>query len=205
MIFSLLGILILSPVMLTVAILIKVTSPGPVLYRSRRVGRQGKHFTLLKFRSMVVNADQMGVLNVGHTDPRVTGIGRYLRITKLDELPQLFNVLSGDMAIVGPRPELPRYVEMYSQADREKILALRPGITDWASIVHSRQYVDFSASDDPDRTYLERIWPLKRKLQLHYSNTSSTLVDLRIMFWTIRALLLRSKRLPRDVQNVLDD
>ncbi len=200
---SLSGLLVAAPVLIVIAILVKLTSRGPVLYRSERVGLQGRKFQLLKFRSMVVDADRKGALNVGHTDPRVTRLGRFLRTSKLDELPQLFNVLKGDMAVVGPRPDLPYYVAMYSDEEREAILGLRPGLTDWASLVNAQQYAAFSAADDADEFFLKEIRPLKCCLQMHYVRTRSLGTDLRILVWTPIKMLTRTTRLPADIERVV--
>lgn len=201
---SALGLIVLSPLLLIISIIIVITSPGGVFFRGVRVGREGIPFKIFKFRSMVINAEGNGKWNVAEQDPRVTSIGRILRKTKLDELPQLINVLIGDMSLVGPRPELQVYVDMYTEYEK-KILKNRPGITDWASLVNISQYVGFSNANDPDKYYLERVRPIKLKLQLHYYEKQSFLEDIRILCWTVWKVISRSKKLPRDIQHVLSD
>jgi lipopolysaccharide/colanic/teichoic acid biosynthesis glycosyltransferase len=196
---SLIALIAFGPLILVLTCCVKLGSRGPVFFRGQRVGRHGRPFRIFKFRTMVRDADKLGPWNVGDTDPRVTPVGRFLRTTKLDELPQLINVLLGDMTFVGPRPELQYYVDMYTEEEKV-ILEARPGITDWASITHAEQHIDFTVSDDPDRTYLEKIRPLKLKLQLLYVRNRSVWVDLRILLWTARKLLLKTRRLPREVQ-----
>jgi lipopolysaccharide/colanic/teichoic acid biosynthesis glycosyltransferase len=152
---------------------------------------------------MVHNAEGIGPPNVAGGDPRVTRVGRLLRQTKLDELPQLISVLLGDMTLVGPRPELQVYVDMYT--DEEKgILDLKPGITDWASLVHYDQYVDFGKSNDPDKVYLDHIRPLKIRLQLYYLDHNSLQSDLKIIVYTVLKLLMRNKWIPSDVKPLVD-
>lgn len=197
---SVAGLLATAPLLLGIAVLVKLGSPGPVFYRGIRVGRGGRHFRIFKFRTMVEGAERKGPLNVGDTDPRVTRLGRLLRVSKLDELPQLLSVLSGDMSLVGPRPDVPQYAALYSDEERERILSLRPGITDWASIVNFEQWADFARWADPDREFLEHIRPVKVRLQMHYAETRSLWTDIRILWWTVRRMVLRSCRLPRDIQ-----
>ena len=155
---SFFGLVVLSPVLIIVALIIVIDDPGPVFYRQLRVGRYGRDFRIFKFRSMRVNADKAGLITVGDRDPRVTRAGYYIRKYKIDELPQLLNVLIGDMSLVGPRPEVRRYVDLYTDEQR-RVLSVRPGITDYASI----EYVDenrlLAASDDPDKTYIDEIMP----------------------------------------------
>ena len=136
-VFSFFGLLLLSPVFLIVALWIVIDNPGPIFYRQQRVGKDGHDFGLLKFRSMRVGADKMSLITIGDHDPRVTRAGYYIRKYKLDELPQLWNVFIGDMSLVGPRPEVRRYVDLYT-AEQRKVLSVRPGITDYASI----EYID---------------------------------------------------------------
>ncbi|PKL29100.1 MAG: glycosyl transferase [Spirochaetae bacterium HGW-Spirochaetae-2] len=201
---SALGLIVLSPLLLIIAIIIVITSPGGVFFRGVRVGKEGIPFKIFKFRSMVPNAEGNGKWNVAEQDPRVTSIGRILRKTKLDELPQLINVLLGDMSLVGPRPELQVYVDMYTECEK-KILMNRPGITDWASLVNISQYVGFSNAYDPDRYYLEKVRPVKLKLQLHYYEKQSFLEDIRILYWTVWKVISRSEKLPKDIMSVLAD
>src|SRR6266849_1734141 len=164
---SFVGLLLISPFLVLIAILIKLASPGPVLYRGVRVGQYGKPFCILKFRSMIVDAEQQGGSATAGDDPRLTSIGKFLRRYKLDELPQLFNVLKGEMSFVGPRPEVQKYVDQYSEDDKA-ILQLRPGITDWASIWNSNEAAVLEGSSDPEKSYEELILPKKIELQLKY-------------------------------------
>ncbi|MFH1924584.1 MAG: sugar transferase [Planctomycetota bacterium] len=181
---ALLGLVIVSPLLLIVAILIKLTSPGPVLFRQERVGRGFRRFDILKFRTMVADAPKLGGQLTAGKDPRITPIGRALRLTKLDELPQLINVLRGDMSFVGPRPEVPRYVEMF-RTDFEELLTVRPGITDLASIKYRHEADILGESEDPEMTYITRILPDKIALAKHYIRHSSLWLDLRLLFKTV--------------------
>ena len=187
---SLLGLLFLSPVILLIAILIKLYSSGPVFYRGLRIGRQGVPFKVFKFRTMVSNAEKMGGPSTADDDPRITGIGRFLRKYKLDELPQLINVLKGEMSLVGPRPEVPHYVNMLTKEERA-ILSVRPGITDWASICNSDEGAVLAGSPDPEKAYLEKIRPEKIRLQLKYVRERSFWTDLRIIFQTLQVVVKR--------------
>ncbi len=180
----------ISPVLLVLALWIKRDSEGPVLYGGTRVGRGGKPFKMLKFRTMVVNADKIGGSSTADDDPRITRVGRFLRKYKLDELPQLINVLKGEMSLVGPRPEVQYYVDMFTEEERE-ILSVRPGMTDWASLWNSDEGALLAGSDDPDRTYLEIIRPEKIRLQLEYVRKRSMLVDLQIIAQTVATVVGR--------------
>jgi lipopolysaccharide/colanic/teichoic acid biosynthesis glycosyltransferase len=186
---STLGLLVLTPVLLLVAILIKVDSPGPVFYRQVRVGRGGEPFRILKLRTMHVDADRVGGALTVRADPRVTRVGRWLRKLKLDELPQLANVVAGQMSIVGPRPEVPRYVERYTPEQR-RVLSVRPGITDLASLAFRDENELLSASDDPERLYLDEILPRKLELSLEYVDRQNLVEDLRIMWRTVARVWL---------------
>jgi lipopolysaccharide/colanic/teichoic acid biosynthesis glycosyltransferase len=157
----------LSPFFLLVALWIVLDNPGPVFYRQQRVGKDGKDFGLLKFRSMRVGADKMSLITVGDRDPRVTRAGYYIRKYKLDELPQLWNVLTGDMSLVGPRPEVRRYVELYT-GEQRRVLSVRPGITDYASIEYIDENRLLAEAADPDKTYIEQIMPAKIRLNMRY-------------------------------------
>lgn len=168
-VFSLFGLLILSPLFLIVALWIVIDDPGPVFYRQQRVGRNNKDFGLLKFRSMRMGADQMSLITIGDRDPRVTRAGYYIRKYKLDELPQLWNVLAGEMSLVGPRPEVRRYVDLYTPEQRI-VLSVRPGITDYASIEYIDENRLLAQSKDPDKTYVEEIMPAKIALNIRYIN-----------------------------------
>jgi lipopolysaccharide/colanic/teichoic acid biosynthesis glycosyltransferase len=178
-----LGLLLLAPLLLLVALLVKITSRGPVLYLQDRVGRSGQIFRILKFRSMFEDADKRGLAITSSVDPRVTSIGRMLRHLKLDELPQLWNVLKGEMSLVGPRPEVPRYVESYSPAQR-RVLTVRPGITDPASIAYRREEELLAAQPDPDRYYREIVLPDKLNLSLEYLERMSFSYDVLLVLHT---------------------
>jgi lipopolysaccharide/colanic/teichoic acid biosynthesis glycosyltransferase len=179
---------LLAPIMAILAILIKLDSGGPVLYKGERVGRNGKIFRILKFRSMIMNADQMGGSSTPDDDPRITNMGRFLRKHKLDELPQLLNVLRGEMSFVGPRPQVQWAVDLYTEEER-RILSVRPGITDYASIYFSNEGEILSGSADPDRDYMEKIHPRKTQLALKYVDDCSLLNDIRIIAETLRTVL----------------
>ena len=159
-VFSFIGLLLLSPLFMLVALWIVLDDPGPIFYRQQRVGKEGRDFGLLKFRSMRVGADKQSLITIGDRDPRVTRAGYYIRRYKLDELPQLWNVLIGDMSLVGPRPEVRRYVDLYTEEQR-RVLSVRPGITDYASIKYIDENRLLAQSSDPDKTYIEEIMPAK--------------------------------------------
>lgn len=189
---SAIGLVVLSPLFLVIAIAIKITSPGPVFYRALRVGRHGKHFKLFKFRSMVVDADKIGPGITGSDDPRITSIGRLLRRTKLDELPQLINVLHGEMSIVGPRPEDPRYVALYNDEQRQ-ILNVRPGITSPASVKYRDEESRLTGSDW-EKHYIAHIMPAKLAIDLDYALNSSLRRDMSIILTTFMVLFARGDR-----------
>ena len=194
------GLLLLSPLLLLVGILIKLDSRGPIFYRSVRVGWHGKQFRMFKFRTMVTDADSTGVTSTAAGDPRITRIGRYVRRLNLDELIQFINVLMGQMSIVGPRPQVPWAVEQYSEEERQ-ILTVRPGITDWATLWIQDEGELLRDSQDPDKDYMEKIWPVKRDLQLKYVRERSTWTDIKIMLLTFRVHLInRILRCPRSEQ-----
>jgi lipopolysaccharide/colanic/teichoic acid biosynthesis glycosyltransferase len=183
-IFSILGIIILSPFFVIISIIIIVASAGGAFYRQIRVGKDGKEFKLLKFRTMKTGSDKNLRITIGNRDSRITGIGFYLRKYKLDELPQLFNVLSGEMSFVGPRPEVPEYVALYSSEQRE-VLKVKPGITDYASIVYSEENELLANAQNPEELYINRIMPAKLKLNLRYINEMSLATDVRVILKTI--------------------
>ncbi|HQU32178.1 MAG TPA: sugar transferase [Candidatus Brocadia sapporoensis] len=166
-VFSLLGLMLVFPILLVLAIWIKREDGGPVFYRGVRVGRNGKLFRIYKFRTMVVNAEKIGGSSTADDDPRITRIGKFIRKHKLDELPQLINVLKGEMSFVGPRPEVQHYVNMYT-AEEKAMLSVKPGITDWASLWNSDEGAILAGSPDPEKTYMEEIRPEKIRLQLKY-------------------------------------
>lgn len=191
-------LVLFSPVLLAVALWIKLDSPGPVFYRGVRAGRHGKPFKIFKFRSMVVNADKIGGSSTGDHDNRITKSGKFVRKFKLDELPQLMNVWIGEMSLVGPRPEVMQYVEMYTPEEKP-ILDIRPGITDWASIWNSDEGAILAGAADPDRAYEELIRPTKLKLQLHYRNSHNLWIDIKILFATAYRILNRDYY-PKDLE-----
>ena len=178
------AILTLAPVLAAIALAIRADSAGGALYRARRVGAGGRDFHMLKFRTMIVGADSIGGPSTPDGDPRITRIGRYLRRHKLDELPQLFNVLKGDMSLVGPRPEVPQYVAMLTKDERQ-ILDVRPGITDLATLWNHDEGAVLAAADDPERAYLEVIRPRKIQLQLEYVRSRNCVRDMRIVWQTL--------------------
>lgn len=182
------GLLVLAPLLLAVALWIKFDSPGPVLFRQQRVGRHGVPFAILKFRTMAHRAPQERQLTVGQ-DARVTRAGRLLRHAKLDELPQLFNVLQGTMSLVGPRPEVPRYVACYPPAVRDTVLSVAPGITDWASILYKEESAILGRAADPERAYIDTILPVKLGYYQRYVREQSFWLDLRIIFHTLAAIV----------------
>lgn len=186
LIVSVWALVVLWPVMLLVAWLIKRDSPGPALYRARRVGRGGTEFTLYKFRTMHTGADKAGPGITTASDRRITQVGHFLRKTKLDELPQLLNILRGDMSIVGPRPEDPRYVAHYTPEQR-RVLEMRPGLTSPASIAY-RHESELLKGDDWEQQYIEEIMPAKLALDLDYVRKASVVRDIQIIFQTATAL-----------------
>ena len=181
---SLIGLVIISPILLLIVILIKLDSRGPVLFKQIRVGINGSHFKIFKFRTMVVDAEKNGMQITTGNDPRITKSGHILRKSKLDELPQLINVLIGDMSFVGARPEVPRYVEMYNESQKS-ILKVRPGITDLASIEYRDENVLLAKSSNPERTYITEIMPRKIELNIEYLKNMSLLYDIKLIFRTI--------------------
>lgn len=183
------GLFVLSPVLLLVALWIKLDSPGPVLFRQKRVGRHGQLFNILKFRTMVVAAEAQGLSITTHADRRITRAGSVLRKCKLDELPQLYNVLAGEMSLVGPRPEVPKYVALYPETARATILSVRPGITDNASIEFSDESSLLRESSDPERMYIEEILPRKIALYLDYVAAQSFWLDLSLIGKTLSKLM----------------
>jgi lipopolysaccharide/colanic/teichoic acid biosynthesis glycosyltransferase len=183
---SIVGLLVLSPVIAFIAFLVYSDSAGGVLYRGVRTGKEGRRFQIFKFRTMVANAEQCGGGSTAKDDPRVTKVGRLLRKYKLDELPQLLNVLCGDMSLVGPRPELPCYTALY-RGDELLILSVQPGITDFASL-ELFQLSEVLGSVDADRVYEEKYFPAKNALRIKYVKEQSLAVDFSILFRTFRRL-----------------
>lgn len=181
---SCLGLIVLSPFLLFVAMKIKNESDGPVFFKQIRVGQNGREFEILKFRTMVVDAEKLGrQITVGN-DSRITKIGAFLRKYKIDELPQLINVFKGDMSLVGPRPEVPRYVNMYNEEQR-KVLEVKPGITDLASIRYRDENELLGQAENPDEFYTNTIMPDKLALNLEYIRKSNVFLDIYIIFSTI--------------------
>ena len=191
--FSFLGLILLSPFFLLIAFLIKISSSGPVLYKQSRIGLNGAEFSVYKFRTMRMNSDKLGLITVGGRDHRITSIGYYLRKYKLDELPQLINVLTGDMSLVGPRPEVKKYVELYTQEQR-KVLSIRPGITDWASIYYRDENEILGQSIDPENDYIEKVMPDKLKYNLIYIENYSSIEYFKIIFNTLWHIVVPVKR-----------
>ena len=187
-VFSLFGLLFLSPLFLFVALWIIIDDPGSVFYRQRRVGKDNKDFGLLKFRSMRVGADKMSLITIGDRDPRVTRAGYYIRKYKIDELPQLWNVFIGDMSLVGPRPEVRRYVDLYTEEQR-KVLSVRPGITDYASIEYIDENRLLAASKDPDKTYITEIMPAKIALNMKRIHHQTIGEYFKIIFLTLTKII----------------
>jgi len=189
-VFSSVGLALLFPALLFVSFYIKKESPGPVFYRGTRVGKDGKEFRIFKFRTMVINADKLGGPSTAGDDPRLTKTGKFLKKYQLDELLQLINVLKGEMSLVGPRPEVKMYVDMIAQEERSKILSIRPGMTDWASLWNFHESEILKGSKNPEKTYLEEIRPEKIRLQLKYVGNHSFLTDLKIIFKTISKIFI---------------
>jgi len=185
-----LGLALLSPLLLALAVWVRLDSPGPVFFRQLRVGRFGRPFLIHKFRTMRVDAERHGQLTVG-ADARVTRAGQWLRKTKLDELPQLIDVVSGQMSLVGPRPEVPRYVEHYPAGIKDKVLALRPGITDWASIRMIDENEILGQAADPEKAYLEQVLPEKLAYYEQYADTHTLFGDIRIIIATLQKIVSR--------------
>lgn len=180
--------MVLLPVLLLIAILIRLDSRGPVFFRQERVGQFGRVFRIHKFRTMVVDAEARGMQITVGADPRVTRVGAALRRYKVDELPQLIDVLFGQMSLVGPRPEVPRYVACYPQDVKELVLSVRPGITDRASIEFKDENEILGRADDPHRAYVEKVLPIKLRYYVDYVNNRSLLGDVGIIFSTLRAI-----------------
>lgn len=181
---SSIGIILLSPLLIIISIRIKVSSTGPVFFKQKRVGLNGEVFDILKYRTMVVNAEKLGKQITVGADERITPVGVFLRKYKLDELPQLFNVLKGDMSLVGPRPEVPYYVSFYNE-DQKRVLTVRPGITDLASIRYRDENEILGKVDNPEAYYISTIMPDKLNLNLEYIDKNNLFFDIYIIFKTI--------------------
>lgn len=190
LVFSMLGVIFLVPLFIFVAVWIKFDSKGPVFFRQERVGKYGKNFLIFKFRTMCLDAETKGrQLTVGQ-DSRITRSGVFLRKFKIDELPQLLNVIAGDMSLVGPRPEVPRYVSLYPPEVRERVLSVKPGITDYASIEFKDESTVLGRSADPDKSYIEEIMPIKLKYYERYVAERSLWLDFKLIIATLRSLIL---------------
>lgn len=194
-VLSAIGLIITAPVMLVCALLVKATSPGPVLYRSQRIGQQFRPFEILKFRSMRTDQSPGGLPITAGGDARITPVGRVLRKLKLDELPQLINVLRGDMSFVGPRPEAPKYVELFHH-DYEYLLRVRPGITDPASLKYRDEESVLAASNDPEQLYIQQVLPEKIAISKEYIDHASLSFDLKLIFATLLRIVSPSKAAP---------
>ena len=187
---SICGLIILSPLFIILGIWIKLDSKGPVFYKQIRVGQYGKDFALYKFRSMRVGADKKGLITVGGKDNRITKVGYFIRKYKLDEFPQLLNVLKGDMSLVGPRPEVRKYVDLYTD-EQKKVLSVRPGITDYASIEYVDENEILGNTEDPDKTYIEVIMPDKIKYNMKYINNRSVIEYIKVIFLTFKSIIVK--------------
>lgn len=185
-----LGLIVLSPLFVVLAVWIKADSKGPVFYRQTRVGRNNRDFRLYKFRSMRPDSDKLGLITVGGHDPRVTRSGYYIRKYKLDEFPQLINVFLGDMSLVGPRPEVRKYVDMYTP-EQMRVLTVRPGITSLASIRYRNENDILAAADDPDRCYIEQVMPDKLAIDLEYVDRATLWNDIKLIFSTFKEIIVK--------------
>ena len=185
-----LGLICLSPLFAVLAVWIKCDSRGPVFYRQVRVGKDNRDFRLFKFRSMRPDSDRLGLITVGGHDPRVTRSGYYIRRYKLDEFPQLINVFKGDMSLVGPRPEVRKYVDMYTP-EQMRVLSVRPGITSLASIRYRNENEILAKADDPDRCYIEKVMPDKLAIDLEYVDRATLWNDIRLIFSTFREIIMK--------------
>lgn len=193
---SLLALIALSPVLLIAAILIKLDSPGPVLYMAERIGKGGRSFKMVKFRTMIADAARLGPGITYKADPRITRVGRFLRRTHIDEWPQFFNILRGDMSFVGPRPEAPTYVERYTPQQRE-VLKARPGMTGLAQVLYMQTEAAMLDATTLDEVYLNEILPKKLELDLQYIQNQSFLLDLKLLIQTLFVTLIERSRSDR--------
>ena len=189
-IFSLIVLFTLLPVFIVVAVLIGVDSKGGIFFKQIRVGKNNVDFSLFKFRTMTVGSDKKGQITIGNNDGRITKVGSLLRKYKLDEFPQLINILNGEMSIVGPRPEVRKYVELYTK-EQLNVLSVKPGLTDYASLEYINESEILGNSEDPNQTYIDEIMPLKLKLNLKYISKISFITDLSLIFKTIIRILAK--------------
>ena len=187
---AILGLVVLAPVFAAVALAIASSSPGPVFFRQERVGRDGRTFRIFKFRTMRQDAEARGAQLTVEGDPRITSVGRFLRASKIDELPQLINVVTGEMALVGPRPEVPRYVALYS-AEQRRVLTVRPGITDPASIQYRDENAVLAAADDPEAAYVHEVMPHKLAINLEYLHRRTLVTDIGVILSTLAKVARR--------------
>lgn len=190
-VLSAFGLLLLAPLLVFIAVLVKISDGGPIFFRQQRVGKHGRLFSIWKFRTMVVNAEKLGRSITAGTDPRITTVGRWLRKTKCDELPQLWNVLRGDMSFVGPRPEVPRYVALYTPEQR-KVLELKPGITDLATLHFRDEEELLSRAADVEAFYVQDCIPRKIELNLLYAERAGIWEDTKIILQTVLPFLRSS-------------
>jgi len=174
--------------MLIISLAIAIESKGGVIYKQQRVGRNNRDFVLFKFRTMFTDSDKRGLLTVGNRDTRITKTGYYLRKYKLDELPQLFNIIGGSMSVVGPRPEVRKYVELYSDTEK-KVLTVRPGLTDYASLAYINENEVLAAATNPEQTYIHTVMPEKLQLNLKYIEKQSFMEDIRLIFKTLISII----------------
>lgn len=185
--FSIVSLTLTSPIIIIISLIIWFYDFGPIFYMAPRVGKNGKIFKMFKFRSMVINADKIGASSTTKSDKRITPIGRFVRNYKLDEIPQFINVFIGQMSVVGPRPEVKYFTDMFTEKEKA-ILSVKPGITDWASIWNSDEGKILEGAEDPDKAYKELIWPEKKRLQLKYIENHSFWTDIKIIFLTLQAI-----------------
>lgn len=188
-VLALIGIFLFFPILLVISLLIIINSRGGIVYKQDRVGRHMKDFVLYKFRTMYVHQNDQQLLTIGSHDSRITKIGYWLRKYKLDELPQLYNILKGDMSFVGPRPEVRKYVNLYN-AEQKMVLSVKPGITDWASIEFCNENDLLEKSDDPETFYIKKIIPIKLSQSLRYIRNDNICTDIKIIFLTIKRVIL---------------
>lgn len=202
--FSFIGLLLLQPLFIVIAIMIKVDSTGPVFFRQGRVGKNFRRFIIYKFRTMVEDAEKKGLRITSGGDSRITRVGRILRRFKIDELPQLFNVLKGDMSLVGPRPEVIKYVEWY-KADYERILSIRPGITDISSMTFRNEESILQGVDDPEHYYVHVLLPEKMRLAREYIQNVSFFYDVKLIFKTLYRVIFQLKYSQKQVLSPQDN
>lgn len=191
-IVSSVGLALLSPLLLLTALGIKISSPGPVFYRAKRVGFDEKPFLMYKFRTMIAQADKIGGPTTSNDDPRITSVGKIIRKWRIDEMPQLINVLKGDMSLVGPRPEVEEVTRLFTK-EQKFVFTVRPGMTDWASLKFLDEGEIVKRGSDPHRVYLEKIWPEKIRLQMKYVKERSFWTDIKIILQTIKKVFLNPK------------